>query len=90
MHHAYGRIIFLLSHPLYSELSKLNKRWEKFHARGKPTRFLMRDKDEAAVRGFAENVGRALQIFQVGDLSASVDTCRSFTILRPQELCMLI
>ena len=60
------------SHPLYSELSRLMKPWEESRGRGKVSRFFMRDRDEAALRGFAENVGRALQMFQVSNPSNSV------------------
>ncbi len=60
------------SHPLYSELSRLTKPWEKFCGRGKVSRFFTRDKDEAALRGFVEDVGRALQTFQVSNPSRPV------------------
>jgi len=73
------------SHLLYSELSRLTKSWEKFPGRGKVSRFFTRDKDEAALRGFAEDVGRALQTFQVSNPSSSVAICQSRTMLRLQE-----
>src|SRR5258708_8208133 len=60
------------SHSLYSELSRLTKPWEKFRGRGKASRFFTRDKDEAALRRFAEDVGRALQMFQVSNPSRPV------------------
>ena len=53
------------SHLLYSDLYRLTKSWEKFRGRGKVSRFFTRDKDEAGLRGFVEDVGRALQTFQV-------------------------
>ncbi len=62
------------------------KPWEKFGGRGKCSRFFTRDKDEAALRGFAEDVGRALQTFQVSSPSSPVAIFRSRTMLRLQEL----
>jgi len=49
---------------LTSELSQLMIPWGSFRGRGKFSRFISRDKDEAALREFAEDVGRALQTFQ--------------------------
>ena len=55
-------------HFIRSELSQLTKKWEKLRERGKLSRFLTRDKDEAALRTFVEGVGRVLQRFQASNL----------------------
>ena len=73
--HSESHCILRSSHLLCSELSQLTAKWEKFRERGKFSRFLTRDKDEAALRTFAEGVGRVLQRFQVNNLTGLADAC---------------